>query len=377
MMRLLSHYVLALLLQIPLVAFADKPASMPDLLDLPAVASARSLDGLMLDVTRAGKRLVAVGAYGSILFSDDSGANWQQAIVPVQVTLTSVSFPSPEQGWAVGHDAVILHSSDGGESWEKQLDGRQTGAMSLVAAREKMAQLEAQVDPDMMEMDAADMALSEAEREQAVGPNRPFLDVWFRDEHYGIAVGAFNYFFVTEDGGRSWQDRSLSLPNPDTLHLYSIHVIATDTLLMAGEFGLVLRSTDGGDSWQALDLGYEGTLFAVSGMNGHAWVTGLRGNAFYSADAGDSWRHLDLGTQATMLEVCSLSEDEAVFGGLGGTVVRVRQAGADVATVGKPGGAHLSSILTQPNSLVLAGAAGLRRQSLDGEKQTVKYQGGR
>jgi photosystem II stability/assembly factor-like uncharacterized protein len=368
-------FLLASLL-LPLAAEGEEPERLPDLLELPAEASARSLNGLMLDVTRAGDRLVAVGAYGTILLSDDGGANWQQASVPAQVTLTAVSFPTPDQGWAVGHDAVILHSRDGGESWHKQLDGWQTGAISLAAAQDAMAQLEAQADPDMMELDVVDMALAEAEREQEVGPNRPFLDVWFRDENYGIAVGAFNYYFVTEDGGRSWQDRSLSLPNPESLHLYSIHAIANNTLLMAGEFGLLLRSTDGGSSWQALDLGYEGTLFAVSGMNGHAWIAGLRGNAFFSADAGDSWRHLALGTQATMLEVCSVSEDEAVFGGLGGTIVRVSQAGADVATIGKPGGAHLSSILMQPDSMVLAGAAGLRRQSLDGKKQTVNYQGG-
>jgi photosystem II stability/assembly factor-like uncharacterized protein len=374
-MRLISKLLVTVLL-LPMVAAAEKPESLPDLLDLPAVASARSVDELMLDITRAGKRLVAVGAYGTIVFSDDGGANWQQASVPVQVTLTAVSFPTPDQGWAVGHDAVILHSSDGGQSWHKQLDGWQTGAILLASAQNRMAQLEAQADADMMDVDMADMALAEAEREQEVGPNRPFLDVWFRDEHYGIAIGAFNYYFVTEDGGNTWQDRSLSLPNPDVLHLYSIHAIDADTLLIVGEFGLVLRSTDAGASWRPLDLGYEGTLFTVSGTQGHAWVAGLRGNAFYSADAGDTWRHIPLGTEATILEVCSLTADEAVFGGLGGTVVRVRQGGADVAALGKPGGSHISSLLMQPESLVVAGTAGLRRQTPEGEQQPVRYEGG-
>lgn len=374
-MHLISKLFLALLL-LPMVVAAEKPQSLTDLLDMPAVASASALSGMMLDVTRAGERLVAVGAYGNILYSDDRGASWRQARVPVQVNLTAVSFATPALGWAVGHDAVILHSNDAGESWHKQLDGRHTGAISLAAAQGRMAQLEAEPDPDLMDMDRADMAVIEAEREQEIGPNRPFLDVWFRDAQYGIAVGAFNYYFITEDGGQSWQDRSLSLPNPDGLHLYSIHAIDTDTLLIVGEFGLVLRSTDGGSSWQALDLGYEGTLFTVSGTDGHAWVAGLRGNAFYSDDAGDSWQHISLGTEATILEVCSLSADEAMFGGLGGTVVQVRQGGADISAPGKAGGSHISSILMQTDSMVLAGVTGLQRQTLDGEPQAIRYEGG-
>ena len=373
-MRRLSNLLLTLLL-LPMVA-AAKPESLPDLLDVPAVASARALGGMMLDVTRAGERLVAVGAYGNILYSDDRGASWRQASVPVQVSLTAVSFPSPDKGWAVGHDAVILHSDDAGESWRRQLDGRQTGTISLAAAQSRMTQLEAEPDPDMMAVDMADMALLEAAREQEVGPNRPFLDVWFRDELFGIAIGAFNYFFVTEDGGKTWQDRSLALPNPDGLHLYSIHAIATDTLLIAGEFGLVLRSTDGGNTWAQLDLGYEGTLFTVSGMNGHAWVAGLRGNAFYSADAGSSWVHVPLGTEATILEACSLDTDEVIFGGLAGTVVRVSGGGADISALGKVGGSHISSILMQPDSFVLASVTGLSRRSLDGEPQAIRYEGG-
>ena len=91
-MRLLICMLCGLLLA-PMVSATDKAEQLIDLLDLPAVRSARSLSGLMLDVTRAGERLVAVGAYGNILYSDDSGNSWRQARVPVQVSLTAVSFP--------------------------------------------------------------------------------------------------------------------------------------------------------------------------------------------------------------------------------------------------------------------------------------------
>ena len=47
-----------------------------------AIESAKAAKSLMLDVVHAGKRLVAVGDRGHILYSDDQGATWMQAKVP-------------------------------------------------------------------------------------------------------------------------------------------------------------------------------------------------------------------------------------------------------------------------------------------------------
>jgi len=60
-----------------------------------------------------------------VILSDDDGATWHQAKVPVSVTLTAVSFGTPAKGWAVGHSGIVLHTEDGGETWVKQLDGIQ------------------------------------------------------------------------------------------------------------------------------------------------------------------------------------------------------------------------------------------------------------
>jgi hypothetical protein len=39
------------------------------------------------------------------------------------VTLTAVTFVDDKSGWAVGHDTVILHTADAGETWTKQFGG--------------------------------------------------------------------------------------------------------------------------------------------------------------------------------------------------------------------------------------------------------------
>lgn len=357
-------------------------APLVDLLDLPAEPTERALKSMLLDVTTAGDRLVAVGEYGTVLYSDDDGESWRQASVPVQVTLTSVYFPSPSMGWAVGHDAIILHSSDAGESWVRQLDGRLTGDKLVKGAEAWNAKLEA-IDPAtinadelLLQQDAAMMALDEALREQEIGPNRPFLDVWFADDRRGFAIGAFNYFFATEDGGNTWEDWSSRLPNPDFLHLYSIGSVTEDTLLMVGEFGLVMRSTDGGINWQQLALGYEGSLFSVNGTDGSAWIAGLRGNVFYSPDAGDSWRQLNLETETTLLGGAVSGTDQARFVGVGGTLVEIAIAdsGEAVTQLSKASPLTLAALVVADNDeLLLVGEAGVTLLGPDGKTGEPSY----
>jgi len=104
-------------------------AEYVDVLDLPARLSALAINSPLSGMARAGGRVIAVGQRGHILFSDDAGRHWLQAAVPVSADLTAVNFPTTTQGWAVGNDGVVLHSNDAGATWQKQLDGRQIGAL--------------------------------------------------------------------------------------------------------------------------------------------------------------------------------------------------------------------------------------------------------
>ena len=75
---------------------------------------------LLTDGTRVGDRVVAVGDRGYIVYSDNNGASWQRAKTPPNTPLlTAVYFLDAKTGWAVGHDSMILTSTDRGESWTK------------------------------------------------------------------------------------------------------------------------------------------------------------------------------------------------------------------------------------------------------------------
>jgi len=262
-------------------------ASYVDVLDLPAKASALALRSSLLDVTRAGERLVSVGQRGHILYSDDAGKTWQQAAVPVSSDLNAVYFPTAKHGWAVGNDGVILHSSDAGLTWSKQLDGRQIGELVL-----KHYSTLAAAEPGNEQWTILAAA---GQRLVDEGADKPFLDVWFADEQLGYAVGVFNLILRTTDGGQSWtpfQDRT---DNPQGLHLNAIAATG-DALYIAGEQGLLRKWDAILERFTELETPYEGSFFGVIGKPGEVLVYGLRGNVLHSRDGGYTWlaRPIDL-----------------------------------------------------------------------------------
>jgi len=119
--------------------------AVEDVLVTPSVKAVKAKQSLLLDIAKAGERLVAVGARGHVLYSDDNGGKWHQAKVPVSVLLTSVVFPDVRNGWAVGHSGVVLHSADSGETWKKQFDGNAANQMIITQSENHINTLKGQI----------------------------------------------------------------------------------------------------------------------------------------------------------------------------------------------------------------------------------------
>lgn len=268
-------------------AVGGKGQQLADVLDTPPPMRAAAARSTVTGIAASGGTLVAVGPRGMILRSTDSGAQWQQVAAPVSADLTSVRFSGPDTAWVVGHDAVILKSTDRGATWTRALDGRML-LKTMQQAALGDARLTKELQRTMGQSASAD-----------VWPTA-LLDLMFLDSDRGFAVGAFGLLLATSDGGQTWRPWSERADNERQFHLYAIGGDARHTYI-AGEQGLVLRLDEAGQRFVRIETPYNGSYFGVAVDGQRVLVHGLRGNAYLSGDEGATWRRIETGTDANLV----------------------------------------------------------------------------
>lgn len=331
----------------------------------------------LVEIAWSNDRLFTVGERGLIAYSDDNGVSWQQAEVPVSATLTAITFTDSGQGWAVGHGGTILRSDDGGESWETVFDGRQANEQFLAWAKinkqrleQELADLEAQEEPDAMAIEDASyavedalFALDDAEVAVETGPADPFLDVLFVDDAIGIAVGAYNMLYRTDDGGDTWKLTIDSVDNSYRYHLYSIAEDPDGRLHISGEAGLLFYSDDKGKTWTRTEDVYDGSLFALLAGPDAVLAIGLRGNVFRSVDGGVTWSNVAMDGTGSLYNG-AVTEQGIYLVGTGGRIALSTDKGQTFSEFTHPSRAALSAITTVGTELLLAGSSGILREDL-------------
>lgn len=322
-------------------------AEYVDVLDMPAQASTLATRAPLSAVTRAGNRLVAVGQRGHILYSDDNGRSWRQAEVPVSSDLTAVRFPTAQDGWAVGHDGVVLHSADAGEHWTRQLDGRVIGQRML-----DFYTANPQADNETL--------LEQARRMKEEGADKPFLDLWFRDAQEGFVIGAFNLILHTTDGGRSWEPWNHRIDNPQSLHLTAI-AAEGERVFIVGEQGLLLRLDPAGQRFAALTSPYAGSFFGVIAEPGLVLAYGLRGHAVRSLDDGDHWSDVDTGLPVSLTAASFDAKGKLYLFSQAGQGVVSRDRGASFEPLSLSERSPVSGALADAGGLLLVGTRGVRQ----------------
>lgn len=248
---------------------------------------------LLLDGARVDAAVVAVGERGTILISTDNAESWQRVVTPTRATLTGVAFapvPPPRpvrRGWAVGHDAIILATEDGGRTWVRQYQGENL--------------------------------------------QDSFLDVLALDEQRAIAVGAYGLFCTTADGGRTWTRRKI---REEDSHLNRLTRGSSGAVYLAGESGTLLRSTDQGATWTPIRAPYEGSFYGILPLDRRTLVAhGLRGHIFRSTDDGATWQAISSPHPVLLAAGLQLQSNHLLIAGQARTLLLSRDYGKSFAAV--------------------------------------------
>jgi len=360
MNRRFSH---SFALPLVLAVLVGAGASAQSIESRPAVQAPLADESLLLDVIPYEGGFVAVGQRGHVLLSGD-GHEWRQAQqVPTRTTLTRVTRYG-QRLWAVGHDASILSSIDGGETWNEQHS-----------------------DPEGNDLDP--------------GAQGPLLDVLFVNPNLGFAIGAYGRFMTTEDGGINWNvqrmaDRVTSeaidwqamaaeqggyetLPDDFTMgdagdplaeldrgcydfeecHLNDIIELDNKRLMIAAERGYGYRSEDRGETWEAFRFPYTGSMFGLVRQGECIVAFGLRGHIQRSCDFGDNWTDLDTGGEQTLLGGEVTDDGRVILVGSGATRVTLHPDGRMERDADRLGSDY-AAVALDDGAQILVGENGVR-----------------
>jgi len=246
-----------------------------------------------------------------------------------------------ERVWAVGDDGLIIHSLDGGITWQQQRVNQPEPLESveekpqrqLIIAPEAGQQLKGNAQG----ISRAEDGLSDTEKRF----REDLQSIFFIDVQRGWAVGYGGMILSTADGGKSWQPQA----SGTEARLYSVTFIDAQRGWVVGSGGTILSTADGGKSWQPQASGTEARLYSVTFIDAQrGWVVGSGGTILSTADGGKSWQPQASGREAWFNSVTFIDAQRGWVVGSDGTILSTADGGKSWQLQTSDTGILLSSV---------------------------------
>jgi photosystem II stability/assembly factor-like uncharacterized protein len=261
----------------------------------------------------------------------NGGASWTSNVAAGSNGMEDVCFIDANEGWAVGAVGLIFHTTNGGQTWLSQdwsglhIDG--VTPPTLYGVRFLDSQNGWVCGSKSTLLRTTDGGVT---WEDVIPPiQSTYRKIARLDQDNGWIVGSGGVIITTLDGGMSW----ITLNSGTAKNLSHVDVVpgtGGPSVWVVGDQGTLLHSTDG-TSWATIDVGervnLNGVDFRPDGRTG--WIVGnavalpTGGNmavVLRTTDGGTTWERIDAGTDNSLKSIFMLSPDEGCAVGMAGTL---------------------------------------------------------
>ncbi len=295
---------------------------------------------------------IAVGYQGAILRTIDGGTTWEAQASGTTNHLRGVDFPEPSTGIAVGEFGTILRTTDGGVSWsDLSIPPTQTTNLSFLgvafgdpSSGLVVGRLDSALGPQTMLTRSAILRTTDGGQNWvrvSVSWDRELSAVSFGGLSTATAVGAGGLIIRTTDRGIHW-DAQEGISDPETgkepitaLRLNGVTFAGPFSGIVVGDYGTILRTLDGGATWEIDSSGTTSNLYGAWSVNGaDAVVVGNVATILTTSDGGATWHRTAATTTNNLYAVHFLDVDRGTIVGDKGIVLRTALASTPTSVPG-------------------------------------------
>ncbi len=229
-----------------------------------------------------------------------------------------------KDGLATGAFGLMLETKDGGASWTDVDSGTDFGLFGI-ALRGAHRLVVGQRGTVLI--GGADGKWTPG----TSGVESRLLNVGVNSAGLAIAVGEFGTILRSKDGGKTWERRPIDWTafrdDGYEPHIYTVEVQENGRILIGAEFAYVITSDDGGETFQLANKG-EKSVFAMHMLpDGTGYAVGQEGLVLKTTDNGATWTELTTGSTANLFGVWASAQGEVVATGMR-ALLRSSDAGA-------------------------------------------------
>src|SRR5688572_11097180 len=266
----------------------------------------------------AGAVLVAVGAKGAILKSVDAGKSWTPARNPTLDTDLQAVVSAGNRIWiAAGTQGRILRSVDDAKTWKLidaksgrvmiggddglvgfSRDGGESWQLTAITMPEPVTPISGfhRFDKLLLATSAMGRFLTSEDDGDSWDLMQSSSQAYYTDAAYDpdhrviVMTGHNGDVLRSPDGGRSWEGGEVLLDGRKNFLSAIRHDPRSKSLLVAGQAGTLARSSDGGATWTSASSDLHGELRGlIRDQRGPFIAFGAGGLIAHSGDSGSRW----------------------------------------------------------------------------------------